>query len=381
MKEFDALIVGAGPCGCAAASTLARAGHRTALLDRAVFPRTKLCGGLLTWKTRLMLNRLFGWGDHELEAQGGLECTTRQYAIYHMGWERLSAGSLGAEPFCLVNRSVFDTALLQEAAAAGVHVFEGVNAREAEPHTGRVQTDQGVFRGRWVIGADGANSRMRRAVPHDAGRWRRNLAATIEVHVPRQKARHLAVTCPQLHAGHLRAGYGWVFPNRDTVAVGICGLPRCEAESFADIFHRFAADLALPQAAEGELHGHPLPYGNWLHNPVHQRLLLAGDAAGFVEPLLGEGIFYALYTGMLAARSVDSALIAQTSPEETYCTALHQSVFREFKGADRLRWAMFTALRLLGPAPLSAFVNRGGQALVDMVQGKRSYLWLKRTRW
>lgn len=380
MKKYDVLIVGGGPCGCSAARTLAGSGARVALLEKTEHPRPKLCGGLLTWKSLLTLNRVFGWGDCELEESGALEWVARDYAIYHRAWEPLARGPLGEEPFRIVDRPTLDAALLQEVRKSGVDVLEGVEAREANPLDGTVHTDRGTFKASWIIGADGANSRMRRTFRLDPPKWRSGLAATIEVHIPREKARHLNVSAPQLHVGYMRAGYGWVFPNRERVAVGICGLTRKE-RSFADIFRGYVTELGIPEAAQGPLRGHPLPYGNWLADPVNGRVLLAGDAAGYVEPLLGEGIFYALYTGMLAGRAVADALSRETTPGGAYRDALRRRVFPEFRGSNRLRWAMFTALNLFGPAPLAAFVQRGGPRLVDMVQGRRSYDWLRRKEW
>ena len=114
------------------------------------------------------------------------------------------------------------------------------------------------------------------------------------------------------------------------------------------------------------------------------RLLLAGDAGGFVEPLFGEGIFYALATGAHAATAVCRALArggdAQVAARE-YAALLARTVRPEFVWSNRLRWGLFWAMRHLGPAPIKGFVGCAPGALAAMVHGRRSFRLLARKTW
>ncbi len=97
VKDFDVLVAGAGPAGCAAAAVLAGAGLRVGLADKAAHPRFKLCGGLLTAKSMEALSRVFGLAKADLVAHGGLFHETRGYVFAHNGRE-LTRGA-AAEPF------------------------------------------------------------------------------------------------------------------------------------------------------------------------------------------------------------------------------------------------------------------------------------------
>lgn len=389
VKSFDVVIAGAGPAGCAAAAVLAGAGLSVALLDRAAHPRPKLCGGLLTAKSMDALRRIFGLDEATLRAEGGLFHQTTGYAFLHQGVGLLRGQA--QEPFRLVDRPPFDALLLRTATARGV-VFHQCAATGCDPATGLVHTTQSAFQARFVIGADGANSTLRRSLFAAHGdaqtqrkAWQHNLAAAIEIELaPEDFPR--AVPVPELHVGQPEAGYGWVFPGPRGPKIGICGLARSNGD-FAAIFRDFLRTLGVPNADTLPLHGHPLPYGNALERPAAGRLLLAGDAGGFVEPLFGEGIFYALATGAHAASAILTALAQNSAEAEAaaaqaeYDRLLAASIRPELLWSNRLRWVLFRALQYLGATPISLFVRSAPAGLAQMVHGRRSFRLLLKKRW
>ncbi len=375
---FDLVIAGAGPAGTAAAITAARAGRSVALVDRRPFPRPKLCGGLLTAKTVQALQRIFGLDPAGLTKAGVLDFSSDRYSILH--GERTVAEGTAPHPFLFVKRLALDDLLLRLAVQAGVTFLPGRAVTECRPETGEVAMAGGdALQGRFVIGADGVGSVVRRSVPHDARAWRRGLAAAIEAHLPR-RALCLTVDHPMLFIGSPRAGYGWAFPNSDGVVVGVCGLMRLNAD-FPGLFRSFLKNLGHADPESVPLRGHPLPYGNHMERPWHQSVLLAGDAAGFVDPLFGEGIFYALLTGCHAAQAVCSAMDGGPEPGPAYGARLRSMVFPEFRAADRLRWTLFGLLGVFGPSAISAFVRTAPTRLVEAVHGLRSYSLLREKSW
>jgi flavin-dependent dehydrogenase len=158
--------------------------------------------------------------------------------------------------------------------------------------------------GRYVIGADGAASAVRRGVPMDQAAWRARLGMGFECFIDRRDpALHapahpdLRDDFPSVYAGFIRTGYGWVFPHGDRVAVGLGGLAPGEGRGVRECFGSFLDFLGLSRDWLARSRAHLLPYGNFLADPVHHRVLLAGDAAGLVENLFGEGIYYACAAG------------------------------------------------------------------------------------
>lgn len=382
---FDVLVAGAGPAGCAAAAVLAGRGHSVALIDRAAHPRPKLCGGLLTWKSMQALWRVFGLCEADLAARGGLFRQTPDYVFLHAGRELLR-GAAG-EPFRFIDRPAFDALLCATACARGAAYLPGRRVAACDAEAGVLTLEDGErLQGRLVIGADGANSVCRRALGVDKRAWAAGLAPAIEVELPVGVGPGLfprGVDVPELHVGapHVPgAGYGWVFPGPRGPKVGICGLRR-DGRDFGAIFLDYLRLLGVPEPESVPLRGHPLPYGNALARPCGGRLLLAGDAAGMVEPLFGEGIFYSMATGAYAGAAVCRALARGADAGAEYARLLAASVRPEFLWSDRLRWTLFAALRTFGPAPIRCFVKSAPAGLAEMVHGRRSFRLLLPKRW
>lgn len=379
MHHADVIIAGAGPAGSTAALVLARRGFDALLLDRAAFPRPKLCGGLLTWKSMRLLERLHGRRTEDLIREGVVDTVAGGYELHH-GGRPLIRGRL-AYPFHLVRRIRFDSFLLDQALTAGARILHHHEIVGCSPQ-GDVRTKQGDFHGRFVLGADGVNSVVRRCFGLPRERWQRNLAAAIEVTVPHEAAPRIA-DVPELHAGFLPTGYGWVFPNSAGMVLGICGLRR-RGENFRDTFGNFLnlLGVAAPDdfTREHPIEGHPIPYGNALPDPVHGNVLLAGDAGGYADPLLGEGIFYALLTGWYAGEALADALERGGHPGLSYRERIRRHVMPEMRGANRLRWLLY-GLNMLNPNNLGRYFTLRGTALAEMVHGMRSYDWGRKKRW
>lgn len=377
--QYDVIICGGGPAGAAAGTTLARQGLDVLILDKARFPRKKLCGGLLTWKSVRLLETVFGETIDSLSGDGIINYASDQYTIRSLS-DTLAQGRL-TFPFHLVDRTLFDAHLLAHAEQAGAETVQEAKVATCDPNQGLVRLDGGeTFSGTYIIGADGANSVVRNTFPgYDRQRFQTLMAPTVEVSIPRSDFPH-PVDYPELVIGILNAGYGWVFPNRDAIVVGICGL-REDKFNYSKLFREYLDFLEIDFDVVPPFKGHPLPYGNYLGNPVHGRTLLAGDAGGYVEPLLGEGLFFALCSGHYAGQSIAEGLAQQSHPGPLYTRRMYRDIMPELKASDRLRWVLFRAMKHLGPKSIGLFVRSLPTPLTEMVHGMRSYAWLRRKQW
>ncbi len=378
----DVIIAGAGPAGAAAALILARAGARVLVLERAAFPRDKLCAGLLTWKTMDVMTRLYKIPPEALMDQGVITHRTDGYRIRHRG-VTVARGTMFF-PFHFVRRRMFDDWLTRQAMAAGAKVRFGEAVREADIEKGRVTSSAGeTYTASYLIGADGAASAVRTAFPGDAKAWKARLGMGFECFIDRADPALAAPAHPDLrddfptvYAGFIRTGYGWVFPHGERVAVGLGGLSHQKEPRVRDCFAAFLDFLGLSRRWLDRAGAHLLPYGNFLKNPARHRALLAGDAAGLVENLFGEGIYYALRSGELAG---DAAAVGLSGGDArtAYLRGLARDVYPELSASLTLRELIFAGARL-GPAPLWCFLRLGGRRLVEMAHGVRSFRWLKR---
>jgi len=385
MTEYDVIIAGCGPAGAAAATVLAGGGAKVLVLDKAQFPRDKLCAGLLTWKTMRTLERLFGETAESLQALKVVNHVSTSYRIRHRGTS-LSEGEL-VYPFHFVERRVFDAFCLDRARQAGAEVRLGQAVAWADPERAVVRTAGGLeFSGKFLVGADGAMSAVRAHCGVDEAMWRKEQGMGLELYLYRDWLSGLTglhedvlADFPTIYSGFIDSGYCWSFPHRDRVIVGICGLYRGKpAGMIRERFEEFLEFLGIPRSHGLAVKGHPLPYGNWLTRPFSGRTLLAGDAGGLVEPFFGEGIHYALRTGEMVGRACLEALNRGGDPVAAYVSGLSQEIFPELVWAKRLRNVLYWFMRAGLVPPVRAFLGGGGTRLQEMVHGMRSFRLLRK---
>lgn len=376
--KFDVIVAGAGPTGSTAACILARKGLKVALIDKAEFPRKKLCGGLITYKTTKLLEKLYGCDVECLKNKGIINFESPEYSINYRDYNIRDAES--SIPFRFVDRMDFDYFLLEKAANAGVDIFTGQEICECDYRNAEVKTkSRRIFKAQYLLGADGVNSTIRRFLPYDKKKWQSDMASTIEI-IFDAKEYPRKVTKPELYIGHLRAGYIWVFPAKDKVVTGIGALNRCTT-NFKKTFMDFLKVQGINNPESLPMRGFPLPYGNFMKNPCFGRTILAGDAAGIVEPLFGEGIFYALQTGRYAGEAIARGLAENRNPEQFYRDRLKKYVFPELVYSNRLRWTLFYSQPLLKHMSFKVAFRSMPRILADMVHGIRSYKFLIKKQW
>lgn len=301
--QFDVVVIGGGPSGATAAQILARQGKDVLLVDRE--GRIKPCGGAIP--TRAIK-------DYEIPAQ---QLKARAHAAriiapsgYKVSMEIGDIGYVG-----MVDRDVFDPWLRERARQAGAAYKKATFKSLAQNDDGTVAltfTEDGetsTINARMVIGADGANSAVRRAIFPPSAKPPYVFAYHEIVRTPPDldPEKFKADRCDVIYDGEISPDfYGWVFPHGEFTSVG-CGTAH-KGFDLKEATRKLRVDAGLTDAETIREEGAPLPLKPMKRWDNGQNIVLAGDAAGVVAPSSGEGIYYAMLAGELCADAVTKAL-------------------------------------------------------------------------
>jgi flavin-dependent dehydrogenase len=165
----------------------------------------------------------------------------------------------------------------------------------------------------------------------------------------------------------------------------MCALNRNNRKDILAAFQNFLSEMDLRDTQEEKISSYVLPFGNFLPEPVFRNIMLVGDAAGFADPLLGEGIFYAQRSAELASQAILEVINGNRSIKKShdalaqaYIKLLKKHIFTELEYAGRIRDAMFGRLNKFSYLPLKILMGLLGNRPVETVHGIRSYKWMKK---
>ena len=338
--KVDAIVVGLGPAGATAIRLLSEAGLRVVGLDRAVFPRPKICGGGVSSRAVAFLPR--GWDEIPHTVSTGVHLVFGNYSpvLFDMGYPI-------AYQF---DRCDLDAFLVDRARTAGGEIRQGENIHSLVWQDGTfcLQCDSGhVYESRFLIGADGVTSSVLRLLARSKSDHSDGTMSTknsslqmypaAEVEISTQTTHRLSDVLIDLSS--VSGGYGWSFSKTGGKKnVGVVG--------FVKPLKRPLETLRLflktfPE--KGSSHVPAFRSSTWLipdYSRFHAHgkfpgLFLIGDAGAMVDPFLGEGIYYAMLSG---TRAVSDLLLHRTSPEKasrSYAQWVH-TIFKEFSYAQKL---------------------------------------------
>lgn len=383
MTDTDVIIAGAGPAGSLAAYELAILGVPVLILEKSPFPRDKVCGAGLTYKIL-----------REIPFDVSPVLETQIHNIIFSSGFREGFTRTSAEPilYC-TNRDKLDDFLLKKAVKEGARVIHGAKVMEVtqEKEFVTVVTRAGTFRSKLVIGADGASS----AVARSAG-LRDNilpgLAWEAEVRADPATVKAFSQTV-FLDWGSFPGGYGWVFPKGDHFSIGVGGpasLSKWMMSYYQKLLEYLDVGCGIRDTRSGirdpgsvhpasgirvletiSLKSWPIPVRVKKSQYHNGRVLVAGDAAGLTDPLTGEGIYYAVRSGILAAKCCHEYLQVGSPSLESYTKAVNDELMEELLEANRIKY-LFNMV----PLKIHHFVrdsDRAWRAFVKILRGERWY--------
>lgn len=368
--------MGAGPAGSSAARVCAKAGLDTLLLDMSVFPREKLCAGAVSMRSVRLLQSI----GVNIPSQ---IIERKIYGIKLIGpdWKPLTFRSEKLLAYT-VRRRTFDHFLVKQAIEVGTQFLHNHRVTSLDLQKNKVvcQTSKGNFAGRLIIGADGVTSRVARAT---GLRGRLDATATgicVEVDIPISPdilEKKIDPSLLTLWFPWIPLGYFWVFPRRQSLSIGLGGmanilknLPR----HLRILTKRYSRNTGLQIPPLKTIDGHPLPATGFSLPVVTNRVLLAGDAAGFVDMFTGQGICYAIESGILAGKIATKAVRRQdfnTSLLNEYPVLVKRRFGEELNTSISL--AHFIHRHLYGTFRLANHLRCLSQLITDLATGQTDY--------
>jgi geranylgeranyl reductase family protein len=361
MEMYDLIVVGAGPSGSTAARMASKLGLNVLIIDKDRFPRYKPCGGGLSERAISYLDFSLPQDICEKNITGARIHFKDQVIEGHKGYR------LGVT----VTRAAFDDLLLKKAQEAGVSdtVFQKVlDYQEKDDHV-EVEAENNTYSSKFLIVCAGSQTRL---IEHLRERDSKDeYWACLVTEVPAENSAIEAYiqNALEIQLGVVHTGYGWIFPHHGYYSVGIGGLALHQSN-----LRRAMMDFLRKNGFQGsyKLRGHLIPLGGMGRIIASSRVLLAGDSAGFVDALTGEGIAYAIRSGQIAALAVSEKL----ENNDLDLTRSYQLKCREDFGDD-LKYSL-TLARIMHSRPEIFFRMLVGKAdfldkFLEVEAGKVTY--------
>ena len=317
MKKYDVIIIGAGPAGSYAAYILAKSKIKVLVIDKYSFPRYKPCAGGLTAKA---FNSFDFPISKEVKYSTNTVVTSYKNHIFH----NISGNKTLTK---MVERKEFDDFLIKKAVDSGATFLDGMKVTEVtwENAEFSVKTDKEFFRSNYLIGADGTNSIVNRTfniVERDL------YGFAVEINCPVSKD-NIGKFNMTFDFGTVPNGYLWIFPKDEYVCVGVYTTNK-KMKNIQKYLLDYIEKLGLVPESE-KFKGHVIPYYGINYKQPDFPCVLVGDAAGFGEYWTGEGIYYAVKSGTIAAEVISSSIKSGIFDPQTLQRRYQREIIRGLK--------------------------------------------------
>ena len=319
---FDCIIVGAGPAGSTAAYHLAKQGRSVLVVEKASLPRNQPCSGGVP-------GAIDQWLDFDLTPAISMKANKITYTskMEYLGQVQINS------PMWMVQRDVLDDFLIKQAQKTGAELRDSteVKAIEFKNYVWEVKTNSEPVSGRYLIAADGAGGSMTKWL--ELKEPKLCLSASLET-------RSIHGNAINFDFGTIKKGFIWSFPKADGYSLSIAAMrgdkPKDIKKILADYATKCGADVSVSNVRE-----HPMSLWDGDRKLHSQNALLAGDAACLADPLSGEGIRPAIFSGFKVAEAIDRALEGADDALEQYTQSIAQEWGTEMVWAERLARAFY----------------------------------------
>ena len=383
LTDYDAIVVGGGPAGSTAARRLAQQDLNVLVLDKEEFPRVKPCGGAI---------RQYGVDSLDFKIDDIVQRRTYGTRFYSPTGQEIDLTFNEADGF-MIMRDEFDHLLLKKAEEAGAEIRENCRVSKVSENQNKltVTTKTGEeFSGKYVIGADGINSVVAKNLGFYSG-WTGSSAAVaieLEAEVGKETVERICGVphdkegvAFHIYFGPVPYGYIWCFPKRSILSFG-AGCDQSRIKAIRPLFMKWFEEFKKQHNIDPEIVSDTaarLPYSGAVKTTVKGRAILIGDAAGFVSPFSGEGIYMAIRSGIHAATGLGKAL----REDDPKFLVDYEKAWKAELGSDLKVGKDIAKLMFKSEKNMETIMQLGHQdekireIMYLMISGKESYKTLK----
>jgi len=322
MKKFDVIIVGSGPSGLAAAKVFKENNISFCIIEKNKLPREKLCGGGLTNKSISLLKKM----NFDIS-----KCHAKSIDNVNVCYGKKIKNIKLLNNIVMINRKEFDYVLLNQVVNDNIFEFESV----IDIVGNTLITNKDKYEYKYIVFADGVNGYSRRLINN------RKFGMCVECNI------NIKTSQTVVDFNIIKNGYGWVFPKKDHTTIGL-GNVLNKRNNYIELITQFAKINNI-KITQKDIKGFPIPVFSkkvYQQSVIDNNKILVGDAASLVDQISGEGIYYALYSGKLAAESIIHTIKHNYDLKNTYFNKtkpLYKSL-RKRNFCSKLLYSKFSGL-------------------------------------
>ncbi len=287
MSKYDAVIVGSGPAGASCGRYLAENGLKVLIIEKKKLPRFKLCGGALSSRFSKYLPPDFKKKVLNVINRGVLGFRGEESVLKEK-----------KEVAYIIDRADFDLYLTQKALSSGAELWEGVEFFGFFQEKGKIliHTSKGKVETDFLLGADGFYSKVSKILGYEKEKFYRSVELLAEGDMDKESV--------IIEIGVVKRGYLWIFPKGDLINIGVASTGKENLNKVLEEYVKKQENVKIRKVYKPK--GWFIPFTE-SKGDLHLgkgRILLLGDAGNFVDPLLGEGIYYAYLSGLKAGKAI-----------------------------------------------------------------------------
>jgi geranylgeranyl reductase family protein len=360
---YDVIIIGSGPAGSSSAYYLAKNNIKVLIIDKEKLPRYKTCGGGIVRRT---LKNIPFEISPVIESFTYYAELIDEISGFHFRKKRSEAF------ISMTMRKDFDYLLLNKAVSAGAETRDNNEVKDISIKKDycEISVNGSLFQSKFIIGADGATG-----ITAKKSGWKDNRvlvpALEYEVYV-KENLFEKYKNSTRFDLNAVPNGYGWIFPKKSHLSIGIASMKKANAKNLKNYLSNYLSKLGLTDCLNIEKHGYIIPLSFRNSYFAKDRVLLTGDAAGFADPLTGEGISYAVKSGQLAAKAIINGDMDVRLVSNEYNNLVYRNIVPELKAARKIA-KIFYGPSFIRKTIFTLYGDKFCDLMIEIISGERNY--------